>query len=90
VPGVGWARNRAFWVAGAGRGAVQDTTSVPEYPLGRVAGVKVFGAPGVSRPKSVRLDYEKLEGAMSEWATHRASALVRQLGDALRSNAYGG
>ncbi len=68
---------------------MQDTTSHPKYPLGPVAEVKVF-APNVSRPKSVRLDYERLERAMLVWANERASGLVRQLRDALRKSAYGG
>ena len=89
VPGVGWTTDRAFWAAGTGTAASQESTSHAQYPLGPITEVKVL-APGVSRPKSVRLDYEKLERSMLEWANERAGGLARQLGDALRSKGYGG
>lgn len=91
VSGGGWATDRAFWSAGFERGSAHPITPHPEYPLGRVAEVEVWDeARGVFRPKSVRLDYERLERAMLEWAKHRASGVARQLRDVLAQTAHGG
>ena len=91
VSGGGWATDRAFWSAGFERGSAHPATPHPEYPLGRVAEVEVWDeARGVFRPKSVRLDYERLERAMLEWAKHRASGVARQLRDVLAQTAHGG
>jgi hypothetical protein len=89
VSGMGWGRDRAFWTAGSGGGAVQGTTSHSEYPLGCTAEVEVDDQVRFRRPKSVRLNYDMLERAMSKWADRRASDVAEQLSEALKLNAHG-
>lgn len=89
VPGMGWARDRARWVASWGGGAGQRATNISEYPLDCTAEIEASMWKLSFRPQTVRLNYAALESATLKWADRRASDVAEQLNEALRLNARG-
>lgn len=89
MPGIGWARDKAFWAGGFGSDA-QGPPTYSEYPLDCTAEVEVHDNMRWLRPRTLQLNYATLESAMLKWATHRASDVAHQLADATRQTAYGG
>lgn len=89
VPGMGWGRDKAFWVANRGGGTEQGSGSQAEYPLDCTAEVEVdVRMPSWTYPKKVRVDYASCESTILKWANRRASDVADQLGKALTLNAH--